>query len=252
MALVGRVANKLKRWEERRHSGSIDELDRNMAARATAAETRVGKPLGPPLRDFIIQAWTTGKDIDLSNIGYGPAHWTGGEKFVASPSPYYFFLAGLVRSQRCTRIFEVGTHYGGSTLAMMHGIADSDKAKIVTVDVTDLNPALRGVTSIKKIVGDANTEYVIKKSLSYFDEEPIDLIFIDADHQFLPTITNLGLYSTLLRPRMIVIDDIVINDSMRTMWNVLRATYGAEAVNCVDVIPEIRSSACGFGLLRLR
>jgi hypothetical protein len=48
------------------------------------------------------------------------------------------------------------------------------------------------------------------------------------------------------------VDDIALTDGMRAMWNVVRVAHGAEAINCVDVIPEIRSSVCGFGLLRLR
>jgi hypothetical protein len=131
MALVGRIATKLKRWDDRRHSRSTDELDRDVADRAAFAITRVDSRLGPPLDGVITKAWTIGKSIDLSNIGYGPAHWKGGERFVSSPYPYYSFLAGLVQSQNCKRIFEIGTHYGGSALAMMRGIVDPDKAKIV-------------------------------------------------------------------------------------------------------------------------
>jgi hypothetical protein len=252
MALIGQIASKLKQWDESRHSGEMDELDRYVAARAISAKANVDGRLGPPLEDIVKLAWKIGKEIDLSNIGYGPAHWEGGDRVVTSPNPYYFFLSGLARSQGFKRIFEIGTHFGGSIFALMRGISEAEKSEIVTVDITDLNPAIQAASGINKITGDANSEYIVKKVMTIFNGDPIDLMFIDADHRFLPTMTNFGLYVALLRPRMVVLDDIVLNDSMRTMWNVLRAVYGAEAINCVDVIPEIRSGACGFGLLRLR
>jgi hypothetical protein len=135
---------------------------------------------------------------------------------------------------------------------MMRGLDQPDKAKILTVDLTDLNPGLHSVIGLQKIIGDANTEGVIQQAITYFEGEPIDMIYVDANHSFLPTIENISLYGILLRPAIIVLDDIVLNESMQAMWNVVRAAYGAEAVNCVEVIPEIRSGAVGFGLLRLR
>ena len=93
---------------------------------------------------------------------------------------------------------------------------------------------------------------MIKQSLLSVDDEPTDLLYVDADHRFLPTITSVGLYTFLLKPRLIVLDDIMLNSEMRAMWSLIRAAYGAEAINCADVIPEIRERTCGFGLVRLR
>jgi cephalosporin hydroxylase len=100
---------------------------------------------------------------------------------------------------------------------MSRGIMDPKTSKILTVDVTDRNPELHKTPGITKLTGDANTEYVIKKAVTFFDSDPIDLMFVDADHNFLPTITNIGVYASLLRPRMIVVDDIVLNRSMKSM-----------------------------------
>ncbi len=252
MALMGYIATKLKQWEDRRHPSRTEELDRRVAALASSATTLFGNQVEPALDDIISKAWTVGQNIDLSGIGYGPAHWQGGERFVSTPTSYYHFLAGIVRSRSFQRIFEIGTHYGGSILSMMRGVEDLNQAKLLTVDVTDLNPALHSLTGLEKITGDANTEGVIEKAIIYFEGEPVDMMYIDANHSFLPTIENIGLYGILLRPAIVVLDDIVLNESMQAMWNVIGAAYGAEAVNCADVIPEIRSSACGFGLLRLR
>jgi hypothetical protein len=108
------------------------------------------------------------------------------------------------------------------------------------------------MSGITRFVGDANSESMLQRVMLAFGGEPVDLLFIDGDHRFLPATINFALYTSLLQPRLTVLDDIVLTDGMRAMWDVICASYGAEAINCVDVVPEIRSSACGFGLLRSR
>ena len=196
MALVGRLATKIKRWDDRRHAEPTDALDRDIVAAAAR-----GKP-DPALGEIVRQAWETGKTIDLANVIYGPGFKPG--VFFDAPASYYFWLAGLVRSQSCRRIFEIGTHYGGSCLAMLRGLSDRDNSQIITVDITDLNLALRFTAGITKFIGDANSEAVVKRAVLAMGPKPIDLLFIDAAHQFVPTMTNLGLYVLLLRPRFVV------------------------------------------------
>lgn len=229
-----------------RRAPPTSEFDRSLAALSTATTP------DPDLHDLVRQAWTTGQTFDLTGVGYGPQHWHGDDRFVTAPAPYYFFLAGLVRSQQCSRILEIGTHHGGSAIAMLRGVVSEEAARIVTVDITDLNPAIRSMVGIAKIVGDANSEPVIKQIIVALGDKPIDLLYIDAAHKFLPTMMNLGLYVLLLRPRLVVIDDIALNDSMRSLWSAICATLGAHAINCVDVVSAIRSPSVGFGLLRLR
>ena len=135
---------------------------------------------------------------------------------------------------------------------MLRGNGDPTPVNVLTVDLSDLNPVLHETRGLTKLVGDANSEHVIKTVLLHFGGAPIDLFFIDADHEFLPTLTNLGLYCLLLRPRFVVLDDIVLNHRMHSMWNALLTAYAAEAVDCVDVVPEIRDRGVGFGLMKLR
>src|SRR5262245_14096659 len=220
--------------------------------RAASTKARLRADADAPIREIVRQAWMVGQTISLSNVCYGPSHWDGGKRFHNEPFPYYFFLAGLVRSQSCTAILEIGTHYGGSCLAMLHGIADRSMANIVTVDISDLNPELHMTPGVTKLVGDANDEVTLKKTALCFDDAPIDLLYIDANHRFSPTITNLGLYCLLLRPRLVVIDDIVLNDEMHTLWNAMSGAYGADAANCAEIESEIRASDVGFGLIKLR
>ena len=201
---------------------------------------------GHPLDELIKEAWRVGQAIDLSGVGYGPPHWRSEERLSNKTFSYYFFLSGLVQTQHCQRILEIGTHYGGSAQAMLRGGAK----QIVTIDVTDLNSSLHQIDGITKLTGDANSEAMISKVLVAFSAEPVDLIYIDAAHEFFPTIQSLGVYATLLRPRFVVMDDIILNESMRVMWNVVCTVYGPKAINCVEVVPEIRNAGCGFGLLR--
>lgn len=205
-----------------------------------------------PLKSIVEDAWLAGKAIDLTGVQFGPSlpMWKD-NRFYDKPHSYYFFLAGLVRTQACTHILEIGTHFGGSGLAMLRGIRDPDKANVVTVDITDLNPALHGVPGFTKLTGDANSQTMIRSVLERFSNQSLDLMYIDTNHSFLPTALTLGVFGMLLRPRFIVLDDISLQDDMRELWSRLRTSY-QDAVNCVDIVPEIRQEKCGFGLLQLR
>jgi Methyltransferase domain len=203
------------------------------------------------LEGIVKDAWQAGRQIDLGGIQFGPGFrgWqdTG---FVPGPVPYYYFLAGLVRSQGCVRILEIGTHFGGSALSMLRGIGDPGKAKLITIDIRELNPAIHGTAGLTKLTGDANSEAIVREVVQGFAGAPIDLVFVDGDHSFMATASPFGIYCMLLRPRLVVLDDIAINDGMRALWSLLRDSF--EAVNCSDIVPAIRIKECGFGLLRLR
>lgn len=93
------------------------------------------------LEDIVAVAWLAGMAVDLAGIQFGPGvPGPQNKALVPGPHPYYCFLAGLVRSQGCSRILEIGTHFGGSALSMLRGIGDPARAKLVTVDITDRNP----------------------------------------------------------------------------------------------------------------
>jgi cephalosporin hydroxylase len=68
-----------------------------------------------------------------------------------------------VRTQNCTRILEIGTHFGGSGLSMLKGVAEQGNANVVSIDITDLNPALHATPGFTKLTGDANSEAMIRK-----------------------------------------------------------------------------------------
>jgi predicted O-methyltransferase YrrM len=201
----------------------------------------------PALVDLVQRAWALGKSIDLDGVSYGPEH-SRNAKLGDSPSSYYYFLAGLVRMLDFRRILEIGTHYGGSISAMLRSIEDPSGSKLVTVDRVDTRRAPAGVVSV---IGDCNGQEVVQEVVLEFGAKPIDFLFIDADHRFTPTLSNLGVFASLLRPTYIALDDILLNRDMSAMWSVLRASYGRNAINCVDIEPGIRPHTCGFGLIRL-
>lgn len=242
MSSLTRVGGTLQRWDDqlRRVLGPT-RLDVQLEQLRSQDEP------DPELVDLIRRAWEVGASIDLSGIGYGPQHFKKG--VAQKPSSYYHFLAGLVRLKGFRRILEFGTHHAGSISAMLRAAETQSDVKLVTVDIADAGKTPPGVVGI---IGDANSDEVVQRIVLEFGAEPIDFLFIDADHRFMPTLASFGVFTSLLRPKYVALDDIVLSKSMRAMWNVLCASYRRDAVNCVDVEPGVRPRSCGFGLIRLR
>ena len=208
------------------------------------------------LRNVVIEAWEDGQKIDLSGVGYGRLHWGNKQDVRDEPSPYYYFLAGLVRRHKFRRIFEIGTHWGGATRSMYHGLTEPSGGKVVTVDITtESDNRLKDYPDIVKFVGDGNSEAVFGQVLTEFGDEPVDLVYIDAAHQTLPTFMSFALYAVALKPKFIVFDDITLNDKMLVAWEMIRASVPpSDAVNAAEVVRAIRPSPDnpGFGVVRLR
>ncbi|MGH6923308.1 MAG: O-methyltransferase [Propylenella sp.] len=222
------------------------------ANRVFAARVRSEAGVGP-LEDLIRRAWQTGKGIDLSGIQYGKAIRDGKDVYVQSPSTYYPFLAGLVRETGATRIVEIGTNCAGSTRAMARGFVGG--GHIVTVDISDdSDPFLAGYDNITKMRGDANSIEVIEQVVAHCGSPEIDIVYIDAAHSCMPTLLNYCIYSTLLRPRFAVLDDITLYETMLRMWRLVEFASGPDAIDAATVVPDIRPQkpSPGFGIVRLR
>lgn len=207
----------------------------------------------PDLRTIVREAWAEGQKIDLSGIGYGRIHWGNKEDVDDTPHPYYYFLAGLIRRLDLPRVFEIGTHWGGATRAMWKGLRDPSQGKVVTVDITtESDNRLKDFPGIRKIVGDANLEETVVKVSEEFNHRAIDLLYIDALHFTMPTYLNYAIYSTLLRPKLVVFDDITLNDEMARMWTWVKQSLPADdTINAAEVEPQIRAKP-GFGVALLR
>lgn len=163
--------------------------------------------------------------------------------------------AGFVHLINAKKIVEVGTHWGGSTRAMARGFRSLKDSKIVTFDITNFGiDKLQGEPSIRPYMVDANTEKAVKIVMEEFGRSSIDLAYIDTAHQFWPTIQSFALMGAIFRPRFVILDDIMLNDSMKECWSALVDLYGKDrAIDCVQVVPAIRrsGSAPGFGLVRM-
>jgi len=205
------------------------------------------------LKKIVKQAWIVGNQIDLSDCTYGI--WHDGKKVFSQPSSYYYFLAGMVRTHRMSRILEIGTYRGGSIMSMHRAVEDKSVAKLVTIDINLFEEErLKNFTEIERITGDAVSTQVISEVVKKFAGEPIDLIYIDGDHKYESTIAAYGIYTTLLKPRFVIFDDITLNDSMFRMWREVLRTQGERVINAVEVEPSIRPEQTnpGFGLIQIR
>lgn len=204
------------------------------------------------LAQFVQSAWLAGQGVNLGDLGYGRIHW-GNQTDVLerTPTEYYFTLAGFAALTKSRSALEIGTHWGGSAVAILRGMkANSASPELVTVDITreSDNFLLQSDEgrSIKKIVGDANTFPIITDVMNSMSKA--DLIYIDAEHTALPTLQSFFIYSTLLRPKIALFDDVSWGDQMRSFWKIFCEMYPGHTVNCSEVEPRARNPDCGFGL----
>ncbi|MBE9094358.1 CmcI family methyltransferase [Tychonema sp. LEGE 07203] len=205
------------------------------------------------LKELVKQAWIVGNQIDLSECTYGV--WHDGKTVFTTPSSYYYFLAGMVRVNRLSKILEIGTYRGGSILAMHRDLEDKSVAKLVTIDINLFEPErLKSFPEIERIEGDSASAEVISEVVKKFEGEPIDLIYIDGDHKYESTMAAYSIYTTLLKPKFVIFDDITLNDSMFRMWRDILKTHGDRVLNTVEVEPGIRpeSTNPGFGISQVR
>jgi hypothetical protein len=144
-------------------------------------------------------------------------------------------------------MLEVGTHYGGATLALSRGVADdSDAACIVTLDIIRQNESkLRDVRGLHRITGDSLDRGVIDEACSYFDA-PIDLLYVDSRHERLETLQNIAVYANRLQPEVIVLDDIHLNESMDSLW---RQILSLDLGQASDVSTLVDRRSAGFGVI---
>jgi hypothetical protein len=212
----------------------------------------------PVPTDQFRQAINEGRKIDLTGCCYGEGHnfSSGGvyhyieEKFIDNPSSYYYFLAGLVKSQQLSSILELGTHYGGATMSMSGGISKNKikESCIVTVDITNKNvEEFKKYPNIKRIQGSDIDEKVAKKVIASFDK-PIDLLYIDSNHMYEHVMKILALYATKLNPKFIVLDDIHLVPSMDRLWRKIKAEFGDRAFDVSEVAQRGRNIGMGVVL----
>jgi predicted O-methyltransferase YrrM len=102
----------------------------------------------------------------------------------------------LIRYLRPTRLLEIGTHVGASTMSIVAALRrNDDNGRLITVDITDVNnPSdaywkqyglrLSPIDAMKSIGCEAFVDFRTMSSLDYFNQNAFkfDFIFLDGDH----------------------------------------------------------------------
>lgn len=203
------------------------------------------------LQDFVIKAWEAGGKIDLTGVGYGRIHWGDRKEVKTVPSSYYQLLAGIAHISDSKSALEIGTHWGGSTMAIKRGLdLNSKSAKLVTVDITSESDNY--LTQFKddniiKIVGDANTSGIASQVRSNLDSA--DILYIDAAHTCVPTLASFAIYTTSLSAKICIFDDVALNQEMRQFWSYIENGFGEYCADISKFLPQARTKDVGFGVV---
>jgi predicted O-methyltransferase YrrM len=150
----------------------------------------------------------------------------------------------LIRALRSTRVLEIGSNVGASTLsiaaALKRNIASEHASQwgIVTVDIQDVNDAADSEWKLAKLPRSprdnlaaidmtSHVKFETKSSLSYFDDcqERFDLIFLDGDHSARTVYQEVPRALLALRPG----GTILLHDYFpghRPLWNDKSVTVG--------------------------
>ena len=148
-------------------------------------------------------------EIRLSR-GKFPANWNSG---IGTAQLLYL----MTRRNRFSRILEIGTGNGVSTVALFRAlITNSPNSNLVTVDTSNsagslLNDLERSRIAFEVVKPDLRSKKSIFSKLSNFRP---DLVFIDGAHDYLNVINDLEL-SLELEPRVLIADDIEVNEAWR-------------------------------------
>lgn len=204
-----------------------------------------------PLADVVREAWIAGERIDLRGAGYGRQHW-GDTTAIARDAPaYYRTLAGFAALFGAKSAIEIGTHWGGSAIAIMRGM-DDPEARLITIDITDESdqylPHQPEASRITKLQGNANDSEIVARVQAMI--ERVDLLYVDAMHTANATLANFCIYGALFKPKLALFDDITLpGTNMSQFWRIMRGRYPENTINCAEVLPETRGpNKCGFGL----
>ena len=215
-------------------------------------QTKIIRKTGNPVSLQILQelcrtAYEVGLTIPLEGTNYGPAHWLPEQEVLITPA-YYHFLAGFVRQQNISSIIEVGTWYGGSTLALHHGF--SGKGEMVTIDINLHNPgALQNYPNITRLTGDAASQTIAEQIRTVFPTS-VDLLYLDGDHRFESNQRIIHLYGQLFKPKWIILDDIHWQWSMEKLWVRILKNHAAFAFDAGSNLGFRKGN--GFGIVDFR
>lgn len=205
------------------------------------------------LNQLVAEAHERGVSVDLGDAAYGPD--TGNARgFLSEAMPYYPLLAGLSGQIGASTIVEVGTHFGGSTLALLAGLraAGSSDPTLITMDVTDLNrERLEAEPEITKVIGDSTQAAFLEETVAHVPAgQRVDLLYIDALKDAAYVLVTLhNAHRAGMNPRYLVLDDITANESMQSLWDAIAARAGDAAYLISADRPDIRNPKYGFAII---
>jgi len=132
------------------------------------------------------------------------------------PAHYYRFLYRIVQLIKPAVSLELGTHTGISAACMAEG---NPEGKVITVN---------NRSELMERCRRANVEYVQRDSLQKVElPGPIDILFIDTDHDGVRCLKEYELYINDVRPGGIIFfDDILLNTPMKNFWSAFNPKEG--------------------------
>jgi len=141
-----------------------------------------------------------------------------------SPRNTSELLFKIIQEFDFTKIIELGTSLGINTLYM----ATKSTAVVYTFEgcaetslIAQANFKTIGYSNIKQITGDLNLS--LPDFCSQYSGK-IDLAFIDANHQYEPTLTYFNLLLTISHSKsIIIIDDIYWSREMTSAWEKIKS-----------------------------
>lgn len=206
------------------------------------------------VRNHVLAAYALGETLDLDHCVYGPA--TGGTRgYIDETLSYYRLLAGHCAITNAKSVMEVGTHYGGSTLALLAGMkhGEAKDPVLVTMDITDLNrERLEQEPEIRKVIGDSTRQGFVAGLASNLESPDVDLLYIDAlkDPGFVLT-TMYNIYAVGVRPKWLILDDIQTTEEMRKFWDILEEIEPEMSFLLSREFPHMRKPEMGYGIVCL-
>ena len=139
------------------------------------------------------------------------------------------FMATLVAETKARSVVEMGTAVGISGAYLAAGLAVNGEGRLITLDLdperhavaTTVFDALGLADRVEMRTGNFDDTY----AQALADAAPIDILFIDGNHQHEPTIAYYEAARPHLRPGAVVIfDDIRWSDGMRAAWSAVKAS----------------------------
>ncbi|MCQ2312566.1 MAG: class I SAM-dependent methyltransferase [Paludibacteraceae bacterium] len=126
---------------------------------------------------------------------------------------------------RPLRIIELGTSLGITTAYLATAAKDNEvitfEGNEPTLEIAKLNWSKLALSNIEAIVG--NIDSTLDKSRICAKEEMIDFVFMDANHQYEPTLRYFDiLVQKVHNKSIIVVDDIYHSPEMHRAWQTLK------------------------------